>query len=148
MGTVQIRYQKNFKNAFAMKCYCNMLRIPWIVHRTNSSLSNECHLPMNWLYNVVRCQQLKYFGHVTRHNDLEKTIMQGMVAEKRSRGKPRQRWEKDIRDIFSTMATASKLAEDKHRFCKDFVKQRPEEDILSEEVKKSILDDVFERMTL
>ena len=42
-------------------------------------------LPTNWLYNFVRCQKLKYFGHVTRHNGLEKTIMQGMVAGKRSR---------------------------------------------------------------
>ena len=45
---------------------------------------------------AVRRQKLKYFGHVTSHNGLEKTIMQGMVAGKRSRGKPRQRWEKDI----------------------------------------------------
>ena len=30
---------------------------------------------MNWLYNFVRRQKLKYFGHVTRHNGLEKTII-------------------------------------------------------------------------
>ena len=59
---------------------------------------------MNWLYNVVRRQQLKYFGHVTRHSGLEKTIMQGMIAGKRSQGKPIQRWEKDITDTFGTMA--------------------------------------------
>ena len=34
----------------------------------------------------VRCQKFKDFGHVTCHNGLEKTIMQGMVAGKRSRG--------------------------------------------------------------
>ena len=39
------------------------------------------------MYYFVRRQKLKYFGHVTRHNGLEKTIMQGMVAGKRSRGK-------------------------------------------------------------
>ena len=31
-------------------------------------------LPTNWLYNFVRRQKLKYFGHVTRHDGLEKTI--------------------------------------------------------------------------
>ena len=36
--------------------------MPWIAHRTNSSMLNERHLPMNWLYNFVRCQKLKYFG--------------------------------------------------------------------------------------
>ena len=45
---------------------------------------------------------LIYFGHVTRHNGLEKTIMQDMVAGERSRGKPRQRCEKYITDIFET----------------------------------------------
>ena len=55
--------------------------------------------------------KLKYFGHVTRHNGLEKTIMQEMVAGIRSRGKPRQKWEKYITYMFSTMATASRVAE-------------------------------------
>ena len=45
--------------------------------------------------------------------------MQGMVAGKRSRGKLRQRWEKDIRDIFGTMTAASRVAEDRNRFHKD-----------------------------
>ena len=53
-------------NAFEIKCYRKILRIPWIAHRTNCSI------------------KLKYFGHVTRHNGLEKTIMKGMVAGKRS----------------------------------------------------------------
>ena len=37
------------------------------------------------------CQKIKYFGHITRHISLGKTMMQGMVAGKRSRGKPRER---------------------------------------------------------
>ena len=71
------------------------------------------------MYNLVRRQKLKYFGHVTRHDDLEKTIMQGMVAGKRSRGKPRQRWEKDITDMFDTMEAASRVGEDRHQFRRD-----------------------------
>ena len=70
-------------NSFEMKCNCKILRIPWIVHCTNSSILNELPLPTNWLYTFVRRQKLKYFGHVSRHNGLEKTIMQGMVAGKR-----------------------------------------------------------------
>ena len=106
-------------NAFEMKCYRKVLRIPWIAHRTNCSILNELHLPTNWMYNFVRRQKLKYFGHVTRHNGLEKTIMQGMVAGKRSRGKPRQRWEKDITDTFGTMTAASRVAEDRKQFRSD-----------------------------
>ena len=103
-------------NAFEMKCYRNILRIPWIAHRTNCSISNELHLLTNWMYNCVRRQKLKNVGHVTRHNGLEKTTIQGMVAGKRSRGKPRQRWEKDITDTFGTMTSASRVAEDRHQF--------------------------------
>ena len=106
-------------NAFEMKCYRKVLCIPWIAHRTNCSILNELHLPTNWMYNFVRRQKLKYFGHVTRHNGLEKTIMQGMVAGKRSRGKPRQRWEKDITDTFGTMAAASRVAKDRQQFRSD-----------------------------
>ena len=58
------------------------------------------HLPTNWLDNVIRLQKREYFGHVTRHNGLEKTLMQGMVAGNRSREKPRQIWEIDITDIY------------------------------------------------
>ena len=65
-------------------------------------------------------RDLKYCDHVTRHNGLQKTIMQGMVAGKRSRGKPRQRsWEKDITDTFGRMAAASRVAEERHRFRRD-----------------------------
>ena len=88
-------------------------------YRTNCSILNELHLTTNWLYKLVKRQQFKYFVHVTRHNGLEKTIMQGMAAGKRSRGKPRKRWEKYIidRDTFGTMAAAASIvAEDRHQF--------------------------------
>ena len=84
---------------------------------------------MNWLFNFVRRKKLKYFGHVTRHNGLEKTIMQGMVAGKRSRGKPRQRWEKDIRYVWyddSGKQTGIHFAETSGQ-------RRPDEDIHREE---------------
>ena len=35
--------------------------------------------------NFVRCQKQNYFGHVTRHRGLEKTVTQGMVAGNRNR---------------------------------------------------------------
>ena len=102
-----------------MKCYRKILGILCIAHRTNSSILNERHLPTKWLYNFVRRQKLKYFGNVTRHNGLDKTIMQGMVAGKRSRVKPINIWEKDITDTFRTMAAASRVAEDRHQFRTD-----------------------------
>ena len=81
----------------------------------HSSILNELQLPMNRLDNFG----IKNFGHVTRHNSLEKIIMQGMVAGKRSRGKAIQTWEKYITDTFGTMAAASRVAEDRHQFHRD-----------------------------
>ena len=77
-----IVYIKKNSLPSGFKCYRKILRIPLIAHRTNSLILSELHLPTNWLYNFARCQKLKYFGHVTRHNGLEKTLMQGMVAGK------------------------------------------------------------------
>ena len=74
---------------------------------------------MNFIYQGCIMSILKYFGHVTRHDGLEKTIMQGMVVGKRSRGKPRQRWEKDITDTFGTMTAASRVVEDRYQFRSD-----------------------------
>ena len=62
--------------------------------------------------------------------------MKGMVAGKRHRGKPRQRWKKGIRDTFGTMAAASRVAKDRHRFRTETPRQRlrlPGKDMLREE---------------
>ena len=64
--------------------------------------------------------------------------MQGMVARKRSRGKPRQRWEKDITDTFGTMAAASRVAGDRHQFRRDIWAATSEEDMLREEEEEKI----------
>ena len=76
-------------------------------------LLNELHLTANSLYHFVGRQKRKYFGHVTRHDGLQKTIMQAMGTGKRNRGNPRQKWDKDITDIFGTMTTVSRVAEDR-----------------------------------
>ena len=61
--------------------------------------------------------------------------MQGIVAGKRSRGKVRQKLEKDITDIFGTMTTASRKKEDSQQFRKDIwtATSGSEEGILAEE---------------
>ena len=52
--------------------------------------------------------------------------MQGMIVGKRSIRKPRQRWEEDITNIFGMMATASRLAENRHRFHRHLGSERKE----------------------
>ena len=46
----------------------------------------------------LRKRKMKHFGHIIRHNSLEKTIIQGITAGKRGRGRPARTWEKDIEE--------------------------------------------------
>ena len=90
------------------------------------------HLPTNWLYNFVRRQELKYFGHVTWHNRDDNNESNGSREKKHRKSKTKIG--KDIIDIVATMATATRVAENRHQFrTKIFGQRRPEEDMLHEE---------------
>ena len=39
---------------------------------------------------------LSYFGHIKRHNTLEKLFLEGTCEGRRGRGRPRRRWTQDI----------------------------------------------------
>ena len=41
---------------------------------------------------IVKKRKLCWFGHITRHNSLAKTILQGKVDRKISQGRPRLNW--------------------------------------------------------
>ena len=104
-------------NAFEMKCYRRLLRVPWTEHRTNQSIRSEINVKENWLENFIRYQKLKYFGHIKRHDVLGKTILEGMVEGKRSRGRPSRQWEKDITETLNMSTTvAGRTAENRSVF--------------------------------
>ena len=105
------------------------MRIPWIAHRTNTSILNERHLPMNWLYDFFKASKT-WPRHSTKWFREDNLYNARNGRMKRSRGKPRQRWEKDITDIFGTMATASRGVRTGIDFAMLF--GQPEEDMLSE----------------
>ena len=46
----------------------------------------------------IRKRKVRYFGHIKRHEGLEKTIMEGGIPAKRRRGRPRRRWIQDVTD--------------------------------------------------
>ena len=59
---------------------------------------------------------MKHFGHIIRHNSLEKTIIQGITAGKRGRGRPARTWEKDIEEWAGTnIGEATRMAETERR---------------------------------
>ena len=83
-------------DAFEMKCYRRALRISYTEHRRNDDIRRQLKVKPQNLLNIVKNRKLKYFGHIKRHNTLEKTILEGKADGRRRRGRPPRRWEQDI----------------------------------------------------
>ena len=105
-------------NAFENKCYRQILRVPWTDKRTNVSIREQLQIKEEtWLLNAIKKHKMKYFGHVKRHDCLEKDIFEGIIEGKRGRGRPRRRWSQDITECLQTTVTeAGRQAQDRTAF--------------------------------
>ena len=66
------------------------MRVPWIARRSNQSILKEVN-PEYSLEGLML--ELQYFGYLIRRVDLlEKTLMLGMIEDRRRRGRLRMRW--------------------------------------------------------
>ena len=77
--------------SFEMKCYRKILRISWTERKTNDSVLEQLGVKAPQLLNLIKKQKLSYFGHIKRHNTLDKLFLEGT-----GRGRPRRRWTQDI----------------------------------------------------
>ena len=105
-------------NAFQMKSFRRILRVPWTEKRTNVSILQQLgNVEENWLLNTIVQRKLSYFGHVKRHDSLERTIYEGIIEGKRGRGRPRRRWSQDITERLNTTVTeAGRRAQDRSAY--------------------------------
>ena len=81
--------------SFKMKCYRKILRISWTERKTNASVLEQLGVKAPQLLNLIKKQKLSHFGHIKRHNTLEKLFLEGTCEGRRGRGRPR-RWTQDI----------------------------------------------------
>ena len=103
--------------AFEMKCYRKILRISWIEKVSNEEVLSRIGITSPTLLQIVKKLKLKYFGHIKRHESLEKHILETKVEGRRGRGRPARRWEEDIRDWLGTTTTkAGRMAQDRAVF--------------------------------
>ena len=75
-------------DAFELRCWRKLLRVPWTARRSNQSILEEISLeyPLEGLMLKLKLQP---FGHLTgRADSLEKkkTLMLGKIKDKRKRG--------------------------------------------------------------
>ena len=73
-------------DAFELRCWRRLLRVPWTARRSNQSILKEIS-PGCSLEGPVLKLKLQYFGHLIRRADsLEKTLMLGGIGVRRRRG--------------------------------------------------------------
>ena len=72
-------------DAFELRCWSRLLRVPWTARRSNQSMLKEIS-PGCSLEGLMLKLKLQYFGHLMRRADsLEKTLMLGKIEGRRRR---------------------------------------------------------------
>ena len=85
-------------DAFELRCWRRLLRVPWTERRSNQSILKEIN-PEYSLEGLMLTLKLQYFGHLMRRtHSLEKTLMLGKIEGRRRRGWQRIRWLDGITD--------------------------------------------------
>ena len=95
-----------------------MQRIPWTARVTNVRVMEMAGVRRE-LLGTVRKRQLKFLGHLLRHDCLEKTVFLGMIEGRRARGRQRLKFGASlIEDIPGevTVAGLVRLAQDRERW--------------------------------
>ena len=86
-------------DAFELRCWKRLLRVPWTARRSNQSILKEIS-PGISLEGMMVKLKLQYFGHLMgRVDSLEKTLMLGGIGGRRRRGQERMRWLDGITDL-------------------------------------------------
>ena len=85
-------------DAFELRCWKRLLRVPWTARRSNQSILKEIS-PEYSLEGLMLMLKLQYFGHLMQRTDsLEKTLMPGKIEGWRRGGQQRMRWLDGIND--------------------------------------------------
>ena len=77
--------------AFEVWALRRMLRISWTRHVTNKEVLRLADTKKS-LFQTVKQRKLSFFGHIMRHDSLQRNLLEGMVEGKRGRGRPRLQW--------------------------------------------------------
>ena len=79
-------------DAFKLRCWRRLLRVPWTARRSNRSILKEIS-PEYSLEGLILKVNLQYFGPLMQRSGLlENTLMLGLIEGRRRRGWHRMRW--------------------------------------------------------
>ncbi|GFR75281.1 endonuclease-reverse transcriptase [Elysia marginata] len=89
--TLNASLERNIE-ALEMWLYRRMAKISWKEKKRNKEVLEEIGLKHTQLLKTVKSRQLAYYGHIRRHQRLQKSIMGGKINGKRQRGSKRKSW--------------------------------------------------------
>ena len=79
-------------DAFELRCWRRLLRVPWTARRSNQSILKEIS-PECSLEQLILKLKFQYFGHLMRKaNSFEKTLKLRKIESRRRRGQQSIRW--------------------------------------------------------
>ena len=99
-------------NAFELRCWGRLLRVPWTARRSNQTILKE----ISSAYSLEGLMlKLQYFGHLMqRTSSLEKILTLGKIEGKKKRVWQRMRWLDGITDsIDMNLSKLQDIVEDR-----------------------------------
>ncbi|KAG1674653.1 hypothetical protein GQR58_015022 [Nymphon striatum] len=73
-----------------------MGRVSWTEKKSNKEVLGMLEVERQ-LLNIVKKRKLNYFGHIKRHETIQRNTLEGKVEGKRARGRQRLKWEDSIK---------------------------------------------------